>query len=72
MILFIDACARDNSRTRELAEYVAMEYNKDYTGERYREIARAMGVQGVDDMSQEEYRRAAIVGVRPFEICWGW
>ena len=43
---------------------IAMEYNKEYTGERYREIARAMGVEGVDSMSQEEYRNAAIEAVK--------
>lgn len=43
---------------------VVMEYNADYTGERYREIARAMGVEGVDAMSQAEYRRAAVNAVR--------
>lgn len=43
---------------------IVMEFNRDYTGERYREIARAMGVEGVDDMSQEEYRDAAINAVR--------
>ena len=36
-----------------------MEYNAEATGEKYREIARAMGVQGIDSMSQEEYRKAA-------------
>lgn len=41
-----------------------MEYNAPATGERYREIARAMGVQGVDSMTQEEYRKAAIDAVR--------
>lgn len=41
-----------------------MEYNAEATGEKYREIARAMGVQGVDAMTQEEYRRAAIDAVR--------
>ena len=41
-----------------------MEYNAEATGEKYREIARAMDVQGVDDMSQEEYRRAAIDAVK--------
>ena len=41
-----------------------MEYNAEATGERYREIARAMGVAGVDDMTQEEYRKAAIDAVR--------
>lgn len=43
---------------------ITMEFNRDYTGERYREIARAMGVKGVDDMSQEEYRDAAISAVK--------
>ena len=42
---------------------ISMEFNRDYTGERFREIARAMGVQGVDDMSTEEYRDAAIAAV---------
>ncbi|MDF1494877.1 lactaldehyde reductase [Caproiciproducens sp. CPB-2] len=41
-----------------------LEYNAECTGEKYREIARAMGVQGVDDMTQAEYRRAAIDAVR--------
>ena len=41
-----------------------MEYNAPATGEKYREIARAMGVQGVDNMTQEEYRKAAIDAVR--------
>ena len=41
-----------------------MEYNADATGEKYREIARAMGVKGVDDMSQAEYRKAAIDAVK--------
>ena len=41
-----------------------MEYNAPATGEKYRDIARAMGVQGVDSMTQEEYRKAAIDAVR--------
>ncbi|MBO5154969.1 MAG: lactaldehyde reductase [Eubacterium sp.] len=41
-----------------------MEYNAEATGEKYREIARAMGVEGVDSMSQEEYRKAAIDAVK--------
>ena len=41
-----------------------MEYNAPSTGEKYREIARAMGVEGVDSMSQEEYRDAAINAVQ--------
>ena len=41
-----------------------MEYNAESTGEKYREIARAMGVEGVDSMTQEEYRRAAIDAVK--------
>ncbi|TLU75858.1 lactaldehyde reductase [Mannheimia varigena] len=46
-----------------LLPYV-MEFNKNYTGEKYREIARAMGVKGVDEMTQEEYRNAAIQAVQ--------
>lgn len=42
----------------------AMAYNAPATGEKYREIARAMGVAGVDSMSQEEYRNAAVQAVR--------
>lgn len=41
-----------------------MEYNAPVSGEKYREIARAMGVEGVDDMTQEEYRKAAIDAVK--------
>ena len=41
-----------------------MAYNAEATGEKYREIARAMGVKGVDDMTQNEYREAAIAAVR--------
>ncbi len=43
---------------------LAMEFNKEATGERYREIARAMGVANVDAMSQAEYREAAIAAVK--------
>ncbi|MBO5239180.1 MAG: lactaldehyde reductase [Lachnospiraceae bacterium] len=41
-----------------------MEYNAPATGDKYREIARAMGVKGVDDMSIEEARTAAVEAVR--------
>ncbi len=41
-----------------------MEYNADVTGEKYKDIAKAMGVQGVDEMSVEEYRKAAVDAVR--------
>lgn len=41
-----------------------MEYNAPATGEKYREIARAMGVEDVDAMSQDEYRKAAIDAVK--------
>lgn len=40
-----------------------MAYNAETTGEKYREIARAMGVENVDSMSKEEYRKAAIDAV---------
>ena len=45
-----------------------MEYNAPYTGEKYREIARAMGVKGVDDMTQDEYRKAAVDAVKQLSI----
>lgn len=41
-----------------------MEYNAPATGEKYREIARAMGVKGVDEMSVDEYRKAAVDAVK--------
>ena len=47
---------------------IVMEYNQACTGEKYREIARAMGVAGVDDMSQEEYRKAAVEAVRQLSL----
>jgi len=46
-----------------LLPYV-MAFNAPYTGEKFREIARAMGVKGVDEMSEEEYRKAAIDAVK--------
>ena len=41
-----------------------MEYNAEYTGEKYKDIAKAMGVEGVDGMTQEEYRKAAVDAVK--------
>ena len=41
-----------------------MEYNAPATGEKYRDIAKAMGVEGTEKMSTEEYRKAAIDAVR--------
>lgn len=47
---------------------ISMEFNKDYTGEKYREIARVFGVKDVDKMSQAEYRDAAIKAVRQLSV----
>ncbi len=41
-----------------------MEYNGPYTGDKYKYIAKAMGVENTDEMSQEEYRRAAVDAVK--------
>ena len=41
-----------------------MEYNAPATGDKYKYIAKAMGVLGVEQMSQEEYRKAAVDAVR--------
>ena len=43
---------------------IVMEYNQECTGEKYKEIARAMGVENVDSMSVDEYRKAAIDAVK--------
>lgn len=50
-----------------LLPYV-MAFNAEYTGEKFREIARMMGVEGVDAMTQAEYRKAAIDAVRQLSI----
>ncbi len=41
-----------------------MEYNASATGEKYRDIAKAMGVEGTEKMTQAEYRKAAVDAVR--------
>lgn len=41
-----------------------MEYNAEYTGEKYKHIAKAFGVENVDTMAQEEYRKAAVEAVK--------
>lgn len=41
-----------------------MEYNAPATGEKYRDIAKAMGVEGTEKMTQDEYRKAAIDAVK--------
>lgn len=41
-----------------------MEYNAPATGEKYRNIAKAMGVTGVDEMTLEEARAAAVNAVK--------
>lgn len=46
-----------------LLPYV-MEFNAPYTSDKFREIARAMGVKGVDDMNEAEYRKAAVDAVK--------
>ncbi len=41
-----------------------MEYNAEATGDKYKYIAQAMGVKGTDEMSCEEYRKAAVDAVK--------
>lgn len=45
-----------------------MEYNAPATGEKYRDIAKAMGVEGVDAMSIEDARKAAIDAVKQLSV----
>lgn len=44
-----------------------MAWNADYTGEKYRDIARAMGVKGVESMSLSQARHAAVEAVE--QLC---
>ena len=50
-----------------LLPYV-MEYNAPATGDKYRQIAKAMGVSGTEGMSVEEARKAAIDAVRKLSM----
>ena len=45
-----------------------MAYNADATGDKYKYIAKAMGVEGTENMAQEEYRKAAVDAVRQLSI----
>lgn len=41
-----------------------MEYNAEATGEKYKDIAKAMGVEGTENMTVEEYRKSAVDAVK--------
>lgn len=45
-----------------------MEYNADATGDKYKYIAQAMGVSGTENMSVDEYRKAAIDAVKKLSV----
>ena len=45
-----------------------MAFNADATGEKFRDIAKAMGVEGTENMTQEEYRKAAVDAVQQLSI----
>ena len=45
-----------------------MEYNAEATGDKYKYIAQAMGVAGTENMSVEEYRKAAIDAVKQLSM----
>ena len=47
---------------------IVMEYNADCTGEKYRRLQEQLGVKGVDEMSVEEYRKAAVDAVRQLSV----
>ena len=48
-----------------------LEYNAEYSGEKYRALAKAMGVQGTESMTQAEYRKAAIAAVKKLSAAVG-
>ena len=56
--------AMDRILKETVADLFLVDFHAEATGEKYREIARAMGVAGVDEMSQEEYRKAAVEAVQ--------
>lgn len=45
-----------------------MEYNAEATGDKYKYIAKAMGVEGTENMTPDEYRKAAVEAVRQLSI----
>ena len=45
-----------------------MEYNAEATGDKYKYIAQAMGVEGTENMSVEEYRQAAVDAVKQLSM----
>lgn len=45
-----------------------MAYNVPCAGEKYRDIAKAMGVEGTEKMSQEAYRKTAMDAVRQLSL----
>ena len=47
---------------------ISMEFNKDVTGTKYKNIAVALGVKGTDNMTIEDYRNAAIETVKQLSV----
>ena len=47
---------------------ISMEFNKDVTGTKYKDIAVALGVKGTDNMTIEDYRNAAIEAVKQLSV----
>ncbi len=45
-----------------------MEFNADATGDKFKYIAKAMGVEDTDEMSADEYRKAAVDAVRRLSL----
>ncbi|WP_392553339.1 lactaldehyde reductase [Orbus wheelerorum] len=45
-----------------------MAYNADFTGDKYRDIAKAMGIKGTDAMTIDVARQAAILAVKQLNI----
>lgn len=47
---------------------ISMEFNKNVTGTKYKDIAVALGVKGTENMTIEEYRNAAIEAVKKLSV----
>ena len=44
-----------------------MEFNAEYTGDKYRDIARELGVQGTEYMDAPQYRAAAVQAIKDMQ-----
>ena len=47
---------------------IPMEFNVSVSGTKYKDIANTLGIKGVESMTQDEYRKAAINAVKQLSV----